>query len=174
MCRMSLKLTRSIGAAAADAPETKGLAAFATSLKKGAGLKLFIDFHSYSQLFMTRAFLLLPVTHHITNRISTAYGYSCTALAENNSVLQSLAKGFVTALKAVYGTSFTYGPICSTIYQASGNSVDYLDATVGADYSFTTELRDTGTYGFVLPASQITPSAVEAFAGVRSLLLNMA
>ncbi|PQE07868.1 Zinc carboxypeptidase protein [Rutstroemia sp. NJR-2017a WRK4] len=143
------------GAAAADATETKGLAAFATSLKKGAGLKLFIDFHSYSQLFMT------------------PYGYSCTALAENNSVLQSLAKGFVTALKAVYGTSFTYGPICSTIYQASGNSVDYLDATVGADYSFTTELRDTGTYGFVLPASQITPSAVEAFAGVRSLLLNM-
>jgi carboxypeptidase A4 len=143
------------GLAAADATETKGLAAFANSLKAGAGLKLYIDFHSYSQLFMT------------------PYGYSCTALAENNSVLQSLAKGFVTALKAVYGTSFTYGPICSTIYQASGNSVDYLDATVGATYSFTTELRDTGTYGFVLPASQITPSAVEAFAGVRSLLLNM-
>ncbi|PQE19302.1 Zinc carboxypeptidase protein [Rutstroemia sp. NJR-2017a BVV2] len=161
------------GLAAADAPETKGLAAFAKSLKAGAGLKLFIDFHSYSQLFMTRAFPPLSVTSHITNRSSTAYGYSCTALAENNSVLQSLAKGFVTALKAVYGTSFTYGPICSTIYQASGNSVDYLDATVGADYSFTTELRDTGTYGFVLPASQITPSAVESFAGVRSLLLNM-
>ncbi|KAM3072180.1 hypothetical protein ACMFMG_008636 [Clarireedia jacksonii] len=143
------------GLAAADAPETKGLAAFANSLQAGAGIKLYIDFHSYSQLFMT------------------PYGYSCTALAENNSVLQSLAKGFVTALKAVYGTSFTYGPICSTIYAASGNSVDYLDATVGATYSFTTELRDTGTYGFVLPASQITPSAVEAFAGVRSLLLNM-
>lgn len=73
----------------------------------------------------------------------------------------------------MYGTSFTYGPICSTIYQATGNSVDYVDGTVGADFTFTTELRDTGTYGFVLPASQITPSAIEAYAGVRSLLINM-
>ncbi|KAA8566169.1 hypothetical protein EYC84_008771 [Monilinia fructicola] len=102
-----------------------------------------------------------------------AYGYSCTALAENNAQLQSLAASYVAAVKAVYGTSFGYGPICSTIYQATGNSVDYVDATVGADFTFTTELRDTGTYGFVLPASQITPSAIEAFAGVRSLLINM-
>ncbi|KAJ8064013.1 hypothetical protein OCU04_007856 [Sclerotinia nivalis] len=103
----------------------------------------------------------------------TPYGYSCTVLPENNSQLQSLAAGYVSAVKAVYGTSFKYGPICSTIYQATGSSVDYVDATVGADFTFTTELRDTGTYGFVLPASQITPSAIEAYAGVRSLLINM-
>lgn len=109
----------------------------------------------------------------MANFTITAYGYSCTALAENNAQLQSLAASYVAAVKAVYGTSFGYGPICSTIYQATGNSVDYVDATVGADFTFTTELRDTGTYGFVLPASQITPSAIEAFAGVRSLLINM-
>lgn len=94
-------------------------------------------------------------------------------MPENNSQLQSLAAGYVAAVKAVYGTVFEYGPICSTIYQATGSSVDYFDATVGADFAFTTELRDTGTYGFVLPATQITPSAVEAYAGVRSLLINM-
>ncbi|CAD6443175.1 d656e410-8ef2-464c-a29f-2dcb0b005bf9-CDS [Sclerotinia trifoliorum] len=143
------------GVAAVDAPETRALAAYANALKKIQGLKLFIDFHSYSQLFMT------------------PYGYSCTDLPENNAQLQSLAAGYVSAVKAVYGTSFDYGPICSTIYQATGSSVDYVDAVVGADFTFTTELRDTGTYGFVLPASQITPSAIEAYAGVRSLLINM-
>lgn len=108
-----------------------------------------------------------------SNITFTAYGYSCTALPENNAQHQSLAAGYVAAVKAVYGTVFTYGPICSTIYAATGNSVDYHDATVGADFSFTTELRDTGTYGFVLPATQITPSVIEAYAGVRSLLINM-
>ncbi|TGO71399.1 hypothetical protein BELL_0581g00030 [Botrytis elliptica] len=135
------------GVAAADAQETKALAAYSNKIKAAQGLKLFIDFHSYSQLMMS------------------PYGYSCTALPENNAKHQSLAAGYVAAVKAVYGTVFTYGPICSTIYAATGNSVDYHDATVGADFSFTTELRDTGTYGFVLPATQITPSVIEAYAG---------
>ena len=42
-----------------------------------------------------------------------------------------------------------------------------------AKYSFTAELRDTGMNGFVLPADQILPSAVEAYAGVRYLLQNI-
>jgi hypothetical protein len=40
-------------------------------------------------------------------------------------------------------------------------------------YSFTTELRDTGSYGFVLPASQIRPSVIENWAGFKYLLANM-
>jgi hypothetical protein len=44
---------------------------------------------------------------------------------------------------------------------------------VKSDYTFTSELRDTGNYGFVLPATQIVPSGEEAYAGVRYLLLNM-
>jgi hypothetical protein len=55
----------------------------------------------------------------------------------------------------VYGTTFKYGPICSTIYKATGSSVDYTNDVVGAKYTFTSELRDTGNYGFVLPAGSI-------------------
>lgn len=105
--------------------------------------------------------------------ISLAYGYSCTTVAANNSKLQSLAQGVVAAIKAVYGTIFQSGPICTTIYQVSGGSVDYVYDITKAEYSFTAELRDTGKYGFVLPPDQILPSAVEAFAGVRYLLLNI-
>ncbi|EON98256.1 putative carboxypeptidase a2 protein [Phaeoacremonium minimum UCRPA7] len=143
------------GTSQGDAPETQALSSYLQSIKTAQGLKLYIDYHSYSQLFMT------------------PYGYSCTAVAAKNTELQALAKGAVAAIKAVHGTSFKYGPICSTIYQATGSSVDYVNDVVKADYTFTSELRDTGNYGFVLPASQIVPSGEEAYAGVRYLLLNM-
>lgn len=68
---------------------------------------------------------------------------------------------------------FETGPICTTIYQVSGGSVDYVYDVTKAEYSFTTELRDTGMNGFVLPPDQIAPSGVEAFAGLRYLLLNI-
>lgn len=103
----------------------------------------------------------------------TAYGYSCTAVATKNTELQSLAKGAVAAIKAQSGFVYDYGPICSTIYQATGSSVDYVNDVIGSEYTFTSELRDTGRYGFVLPAAQIVPSGQEAYAGFRYLLQNM-
>ncbi|KAI4169182.1 MAG: hypothetical protein LQ346_008990 [Caloplaca aetnensis] len=144
------------GIKAADAPETVVLANFVNKLAASAQkLKLYIDYHSYSQLFMT------------------PYGYSCSVVTANNSEYQSLARGVVAAIKAVYGTVFRTGPICPTIYQVSGSSVDYVADVTKAQYSFTSELRDTGDYGFVLPADQILPSGVEAFAGLKYLLSNL-
>ncbi len=107
------------------------------------------------------------------NRASAAYGYSCTTVTANNAELQSLAQGAVAAIKAVHGVDFQYGPVCSTIYQVSGGSVDYVNDIVGSDYTFTSELRDTGNNGFVLPPAQIVPSGEEAFAGLAYLLQNM-
>jgi carboxypeptidase A4 len=131
------------------------LAAFTNKIVAAQGVQLYIDVHSYSQLFMT------------------PYGYSCTATVSNNSILQSLAKGVATAIKAVYGTAYQYGPICTTIYPATGNSVDYAATVAGTKYTFTIELRDTGSYGFVLPAKQILPTGLETYAGFRYLLVNM-
>lgn len=51
--------------------------------------------------------------------------------------------------------------------------MDYVYDVTKAQYAFTTELRDTGMNGFVLPPDQILPSAVEEFAGLRYLLLNI-
>jgi len=144
------------GVAQGDAPENKGLVAQINALAAGKGVQLYIDIHSYSQLFMT------------------PYGYSCTAVTPNNSILQTLAKGVAAAIKAVYGTTYQYGPVCATIYQTAGGSIDYVQDVTKAKHVFTIELRDTGTNGFVLPASQILPSGVETFAGFRHLLLNMA
>ncbi|KAG8792665.1 hypothetical protein FRC17_008564 [Serendipita sp. 399] len=103
----------------------------------------------------------------------TPYGFSCTAIPPDNTELLALAKGFTTSLKAVYGTSYTYGGSCKTIYKTTGSSDDYSYVVTGVKYSFSAELRDTGRYGFVLPANQIYPTGIETWAGVKYLLANM-
>lgn len=44
------------GVAAGDSVEFKALSAYIQSIKTAQGLKLYIDYHSYSQLFMTREY----------------------------------------------------------------------------------------------------------------------
>ncbi len=44
------------GESQADSPEAGALAAGLKTTKSAQGLKMYIDYHSYSQLFMTRAF----------------------------------------------------------------------------------------------------------------------
>lgn len=116
---------------------------------------MYMDWHSYSQLWMT------------------PYGYTCDSLPSANSELQRVNAGAVAAIEAVHGTQFEYGPVCQTIYQASGSSVDYANDVVRSQYTFTAELRDTGRYGFVLPANQIRPTSEEMWAGIKYLLANM-
>jgi carboxypeptidase A2 len=58
--------------------------------------------------------------------------------------------------------------VCRIIYKASGSSIDWTFAN-GVKYSFAVELRDTGTYGFLLPADQILPSGAEVLAAVKAL-----
>lgn len=168
-------MIRITGSTAGDTPEYKGLSAFQNALAASpAGAKSYIDWHSYSQLFMTRMSTHLSrIARKALTRLPLAYGYSCTAVAADNTELVSLARGAAAAIRAVYGTTFTAGPICTTIYQATGGSVDYAYDVSKIKYSFTTELRDTGRAGFVLPANQIAPSGVEAWAGVKYLLANM-
>lgn len=143
------------GTAAGDAPETQALAAKLASIKAAQGLKLYLDWHAYSQLLMT------------------PYGYSCTAVSSKSDEYQALADGAVAAIAALFGTQFVAGPICTTIYQATGNSVDYVADVTQADYAFTVELRDTGSNGFLLPPAQILPSGQEAFEGIKYLIANV-
>ena len=84
-----------------------------------------------------------------------------------------MSKVWEAASRQRYGTRWTYGPACTTIYPTTGDSVDYNYGALGIKYSFTVELRDTGRYGFILPASQIKPSGEEAYDGFKALLTNL-
>ncbi|CAO2652034.1 Nn.00g003170.m01.CDS01 [Neocucurbitaria sp. VM-36] len=143
------------GPSAGDGVETKALKAQLDSIAAGKGIQLYMDIHSYSQLWMY------------------PYGYTCSGVVPNAAKYESLTKGAIAAVKAVHGVTFTGGPICNTIYQVSGDSVDYAFEVAKANYSMTVELRDTGTYGFVLPANQIVPSSEEMWAGLSYLLKNI-
>ncbi|KAK2765955.1 hypothetical protein FQN54_007470 [Arachnomyces sp. PD_36] len=138
-----------------DSPEVKALIAQLNKVKESQGVKAYIDWHSYSQLFMT------------------PYGYTCSTVPDNNEKLQTLAGSFVDALQGVHGTSYEYGPICQTIYQTPGSSVDFNQDVVGTEYVFTAELRDTGDYGFILPAEQIVPTGEETWEGVKALIAGL-
>lgn len=101
------------------------------------------------------------------------YGYTCSGVIPNAAKSESLTQGAIAAVQAVHGITYTGGPICQTIYKVTGGSVDYAYDVAKANYSMTVELRDTGTYGFVLPKEQILPTSEELWAGLRYLLENM-
>ncbi|KAF2016953.1 hypothetical protein BU24DRAFT_387829 [Aaosphaeria arxii CBS 175.79] len=143
------------GLAASDAPENRAMVSHVNSLRDGRGLRLYLDIHSYGQ------YILWP------------YGYTCSGVVENDAQHRSIASRAAAAIRAISGTAYTIGPACSTLYATTGDSTDYTDAVGNATYSYTYELRDRGTYGFSLPASQIQPTVVETWAGVLSMLKDL-
>lgn len=52
---------------------------------------------------------------------------------------------------------------------ASGITVDWAYDS-GIKYAFSFELRDTGRYGFLLPATQIIPTAQETWMALRTIM----
>lgn len=142
------------GEAAGDTPENKALVKFTQTLAAGQGIKLYIDWHSYGQ------YILLP------------YGYDCSARTSDYARENSLAQSLAAAIRKPYGTRFTYGPSCSTLYATTGDSVDYLADVAKADLAWTIELRPTSSSGngFVLPPAQILPASIEQWEGLKYLL----
>ncbi|XP_077197088.1 carboxypeptidase A1-like [Paroedura picta] len=116
-------------------------------------VKAVLSIHSYSQM------LMFP------------YGYKKEP-APDHQELNDLAREAVSALEDVYGTVYTFGSTIDTIYQADGTTIDWSYEN-GVKYSYTFELRDTGRYGFILPADQITPTAEETWVALRKIMQHV-
>ncbi|WP_411026439.1 M14 family metallopeptidase [Salmonella sp. s54395] len=114
-------------------------------------VKVFMDVHAYSQYWMY------------------PYGYSETVPADDVE-LRAASKASADAVFATHGKNFEYGPIANVIYIASGSSADWGYDVAGIKHSYALELRDTGEYGFLLPASQILPTTEEFYAGCEALV----
>ncbi|XP_024410909.2 carboxypeptidase A4 [Desmodus rotundus] len=119
-------------------------------IQEHGNFKCFIDLHSYSQL------LMYP------------YGYT-DKKAPDAEELDKVAKRAAKALASLSGTRYHVGSICATVYKASGSSTDWAYEN-GIKYAFTFELRDTGHYGFLLPADQIIPTAKETWLGLKTIM----
>ncbi|KAF9186279.1 Carboxypeptidase A4 [Haplosporangium sp. Z 767] len=112
----------------------------------------YIDFHAYSQLWMS------------------PFGSDCSKAPKDNEDIIEAATVAAKALKDVHGKKFAVGSVCNIIYQASGGSLDWTYGVAGVKYSFAVELRDQGRHGFLLPEEEIIPSSEETFAGVLQLV----
>ena len=111
----------------------------------------FMDYHSYSEL------ILWP------------YGYTSAEPPEpDRTTFYTLGYAMQDLIYDVHGHLYDAGPIYSTIYQASGGSVDWAYGDQGR-IGFTIELRDTGQYGFQLPPEQILPTCEENLPAILHL-----
>jgi len=64
-------------------------------------------------------------------------------------------------------------PLLSFSDATTGGTMDWVTATLGVTYSYGLELRDTGRYGFMLPANQIIPTGIETFAAIKTMVAEM-
>ncbi|XP_017589094.1 PREDICTED: carboxypeptidase B2 isoform X3 [Corvus brachyrhynchos] len=126
-------------------PEVKAVARFVRDHKDT--IKAYITMHSYSQL------VLFP------------YSYTMNK-SKDHEELESLAQKAAKAIKRTTWKTYRPGAGAQTIYLAPGGSDDWA-YDLGIKYSFTFELRDTGTYGFLLPSREIKPTCLEALSAVK-------
>ncbi|XP_068805658.1 LOW QUALITY PROTEIN: carboxypeptidase O [Struthio camelus] len=129
-------------------PETRAVAQFIE--RKEEDILCYLTIHSYGQYILT------------------PYG-STTKPPSNNKELMQVAEKAATALTGKYGTNYQVGATSLILYSNSGSSRDWAHM-IGIPFSYTFELRDKGTHGFVLPADQIQPTREETMLAVTAII----
>ncbi|XP_063229722.1 zinc carboxypeptidase-like isoform X2 [Bacillus rossius redtenbacheri] len=137
------------GAGPFSEPEVRHLADYITSVS--SRIKIYLSFHAFSQL------LLIP------------YGYSGVRVA-NFPQLMDIGTKTIETLAKRYGTEYEVGNIVDILYEASGSSLDWAKGTLDIPVTYVYELRDTGRYGFLLPADQILPTGEETLDSLVTLV----
>ncbi|KAI1100361.1 hypothetical protein F4804DRAFT_47574 [Jackrogersella minutella] len=143
-----------MGEEPSDTPENLALDKLVRQLRDGAGIKLYIDWHSYGQ------YILSPYGYK-----ETLYAPELGKWTKAASILSETIRDSSDAR-----TTFTFGPSGAVLYPTVGAAPDHVYSIGGAEFSYTIELRDTGTFGFVIPPDQIRPSAEEQWEGQKALL----
>ncbi|KAA0189472.1 hypothetical protein HAZT_HAZT010744, partial [Hyalella azteca] len=84
----------------------------------------------------------------------------------DTETMNYMGQGMAEAIRAVNGKHYSVGSAAGILYPSAGGSDDWASSE-GVLYSYTVELRDTGSTGFILPASQIKPTVVETWAAIK-------
>ncbi|GMK55171.1 hypothetical protein CspeluHIS016_0202270 [Cutaneotrichosporon spelunceum] len=140
-----------------EAPETAAMANYIVNGAKDAPRnrmpRAFIDLHSYGQLFM------FP------------YSFSCNVFPPDAENLMEAGMGVAKAIRLIGGPGYQTGQACQSTLRFSGDASDYAYAVGQIRWSYSAELRDTGTYGFMLPPFLIRPTGIDVVAGLSALAL---
>jgi len=125
-------------------PESKGVSTYWQKVTESSKIISAIDYHSYSQL------VLRP------------YGWTSNN-PPNVAFLRTLGDDLVRQLRILYNTVYV-NQGSYELYYTTGGASDWFESEGKAPLSYTIELRDTGRYGFLLPAVQIVPTGAENWA----------
>ncbi|XP_067890754.1 carboxypeptidase O-like [Heterodontus francisci] len=136
------------GSAPESEPEATAVANFLRSHLRD--ILCYLTIHSYGQLILT------------------PYGYT-NETASNHEEMMSVGEKAADALQQKHGTKFKVGPSSWILYYSSGSSRDWA-ADLEIDFSYTFELRDNGTYQFILPEDQIQATCEETMAAVTTII----
>ncbi len=125
----------------------------------------YLDFHAYSQE------ILYP------------YSYTCETAPPNLEDLEEVALGIAKSFRLTNGHFYNVQSACEgdvafqsrtkqsqvQIEAQGGSALDFFYHDLEVKLAFQIKLRDTGTYGFLLPRSHILPTGQEAYEGVVGL-----
>ena len=104
----------------------------------------------------------LPADHEAIDRLGAIAKEATVRATKRNGCKRSAVTMVRTGTQdAVHGRNYRQGPIYTTIYPASGSSVDYVYAVNGVTYSYGTEMRSSNGNG---PADPVLPASEEMWA----------
>lgn len=133
----------------------------------------YLDLHSYSQ------------------QILHPFSYSCIATPPNLENLEELAIGLAKAIRLSHGETYGIASACEGIIpdaarhsagvdeakhsryhrlrmeSGGGSALDWMYHEMKTQFAFQLKLRDTGSYGFLLPSTNIVPTGKEVFKAVQ-------
>lgn len=138
-----------LGERAFSEPETKALSDYIVNARaRGVDIRAYLTVHSYGQLWLC------------------SWGYTAGVYPPDFPELLDLGNRAAAALRVPYNTRYQVGQGADMLYGVGGASDDWAKS-IGIKYSYTLELRDTGSSGFVLPPAQIIPTATETWEAVK-------
>jgi extracellular matrix protein 14 len=134
----------------------------------GAEFIAYLDLHSYSQQ------ILYP------------YSYTCSFQPPTLENLEELALGLAKAMRLASSHGLTYkataacdgnvvtnsrgeNQMLPRLENGGGSALDWFYHEIKVKYAYQIKLRDTGSYGFLLPKEHIVPSGKEVLEAVAYL-----
>jgi extracellular matrix protein 14 len=164
------------GANPLEAHEAKRLSEWARNQTENNNVTFaaYLDLHSYSQE------VLYP------------YSYTCSVEPPNLEDLEEVALGLAKAFRLTNGHFYGANSACEgsiTLHEDNddktsvrtsrlmrrqmesqgGSALDFFYHDMRVKYAYQIKLRDTGSYGFLLPKEHIVPTGTEAFESVLGL-----
>ncbi|CAL4118309.1 unnamed protein product [Meganyctiphanes norvegica] len=112
-------------------------------------IEAYVTFHSYGQ------YIMYP------------WGHTVKTQHENHESLDKVGQAMAKAILTAEGKRYKVGPAGKVLYVASGASDDWVANVTGAPYIYTIELRDDGSYGFILPETKIQAGVNDAWVAMQ-------